>query len=199
MPRVIPYNDVSERMRAQGFVSLYHNSGAFGFPPGAAVHNFGWIGPEDPTIRAAARAFVRQAAAPHEETLARMLVDVWTRHLGGEAWLMPKSHWHYELQFGNRELLELMLEKLGIDPGRLRDENNGAAIEFGAGERELLGETAKRLLGGLAGSDFLVAFPGRATVCTIHHHKQLWWQTTDAAVAAGLDGMRGGGGGGGAV
>ena len=186
MPRVIDYTQVAERMRAEGFVSLYHNSGAFGFAPDVTVHNFGWIGPDDPTIREAARAFVRQVPPPYEETLADMVVDVWTRHLPCDAWLMPKSHWHYEMHFGNRDLLDPLLRVLGIDPGTLREQNNGAAIEFVVSERELLGETAKRLLGGLAGSDFALAFPARATVCTIHHHKQLWWQTTDTTVAAAL-------------
>ena len=34
----------------------------------------------------------------------------------------------------------------------------------------------------LGGSDFMLAFPGRSVLCTLHHHKQLWWTTTDENV-----------------
>ena len=42
------------------------------------------------------------------------------------------------------------------------------------------------LLGNLRTSDFMLAFPGRPALCTVHHHKQLWWQTTDLALHSAL-------------
>jgi hypothetical protein len=184
MPRVIDYADVQQQLTAAGLTCLYHNSGAFGFTTPVAAA--GWLGREDPTIRDSARALARQVSQPHAPTLARMLEAAWLRHLPGEAWLMPKSHWHYEMHFGNRDLLEPVLTALDIDPSLLRDRNSGDAIAFMAEESELLCSAAARLLEGLRGSDFVVAFPDHAAVCTIHHHMQLWWQTPDAALAAAL-------------
>lgn len=180
MPRVIDYADVQHRLSAAGLTCLYHNSGAFGFTE--QVHVTGWMGREDPTIRPAARALARCVPEPHATNLARMLEAAWLGHLAGEAWLMPKSHWHYELHFGNRDLLGALLTTLGIDPALLRDRNSGDAIAFSAEESALLRGAAERLLEGLRGSDFLVAFPDYRTVCTIHHHRQLWWQTPDSAL-----------------
>jgi len=39
----------------------------------------------------------------------------------------------------------------------------------------------------LFGSDFLLTWPGRPTVCTLHHHKQLWWTSTDVDLMAALE------------
>jgi len=186
MPRVIDYPIVLEQLTAAGFVSLYHNAGAFGFAADAHVHAIGWVGVDDPTIRDAARGMVRKITEPYAPTLARMLEQAWLSHLPGPCWLMPKSHWHYELHFGNRELLKEVLPELGINPALLRERNDGSAIEFAAGESALLRETAERLLSGLRGSDFMIAFPRYATLCTIHHHQQLWWQTREQALAQEL-------------
>ena len=174
-------------MAAQGLVSLYHNSGAFGFAPGIGVHTIGWIGKPDPTIRPSAGIQVRQVSEPYAATLAGMLESVCVSKLTGATWLMPKSHWHYELHFGNRELLETVLGDLGIDPVLLADRNNGSAIEFAQDESSLIRGVGQSLLQGLRGSDFLLAFPGRAALCTIHHHEQLWWQLIDPVVLGGFD------------
>lgn len=172
MPRIIDYFDVQKTMREAGFRSLYHNSGAFGFVEGTAVETIGWIGGDDPTIREAARALTRTVDSSQ---LAKLLGDACST-LAGEAWLMPKSHWHYELHFGNRELLEEILPTIGIDAALLRDRNDGSAIAFAAQECAALAEFVRRMLERLAGSDFMIAWPRQKTLCTIHHHKQLWWQ-----------------------
>jgi hypothetical protein len=185
MPRIIDYPVVVEHMTREGFVSLYHNSGAFGFDATEAVQTIGWVGSDDPTIRETAQSLVRRVAEPYEQTLSQMLERVWIA-VGGSVWLMPKSHWHYELHFGNRELLEPVLKDCGIDPSSLAKRNDGSAIEFLESERDLFREAAKRLLDGLRGSDFMLAFPGQSALCTIHHHKQLWWQTTNAMVVSKL-------------
>jgi len=186
MPRIIDYDVVEQTMREHGFVSLYHNSGAFGFGPSAQVRSIGWIGPEDASIRPSARQWIRQAPPPFEHNLAAAMIKI-RASVTGPAWLMPKSHWHYELHFGNGELLEGVLGEMDIEPAILRYRNNGSAIEFGAGESPLLGKAVEHLLSGLAGSDFLLAFPEASTLCTIHHHKQLWWQTADATIAQMVD------------
>jgi hypothetical protein len=171
-------------MLGGGFVSLYHNSGAFGFPRDADVKMLGWIGPEDGTIRAEMRPLVRPVPPPHAANLAEMLVRS-RRHLPGEAWLMPKSHWHFELHDGHPEFLESLLPEIGVDADLLRERNDGSAIALGSDEDQLLRRAIERLLDGMRQSDFLVAFPdaadaGTRAVCTVHHHKQLWWQTTSS-------------------
>ena len=194
MPRIVEYSAVQSRMAAGGFVSLYHNSGAFGFARGADVRMLGWIGPDDATIRSEMRAFVRPVPPPHAVNLARMLLDG-RRHLPGEAWLMPKSHWHFELLDGHPELLEALLPEIGVDAALLRDRNDGAAIAFAAAdeaEGEKLRHAVERLIEGMRQSDFLIAFPdaadaGTRAVCTVHHHKQLWWQTTREELIKLLD------------
>lgn len=172
-------------MLTAGFVSLYHNVGAFGFARDAEVKMLGWIGPADPTIRPEMRSLVRQVPPPHAPNLARMLIAA-RRHLPGEAWLMPKSHWHFELHDGHPDLLDALLPEVGIDPALLRARNDGSAIAFAADDEgnETLRRAIERLLAGMRQSDFLIAFPDAPAraVCTVHHHCQLWWQTTSAAL-----------------
>ena len=100
---------------------------------------------------------------------------------------MPRSHWSYELQFGSREWLPALLERLAINPRPLISQANGAAIEFAHSESILLGQVLEQLLRQLNGSDFALAFPGHQVMCTVHHHKQLWWITTDQLLATALE------------
>jgi len=191
MPRIVDYADVCQRMAAGGFLSLYHNSGAFGFPRGADVRTIGWIGPEDPTIRPEMRPLIRLVPPPHPANLAKLFVRS-RHHLSGEAWLMPKSHWHFELHDGHPELLESLLPAIAIDAAALRERNDGSAIAFAVDEDDVLCRAIERLMAGMRQSDFLVAFPdaadaGRRWVCTVHHHRQLWWQTTDLEISWALD------------
>src|SRR6266536_1760689 len=134
MPRIVDYPEVLERMRSRGFVSLYHNAGAFGFASSENVQTFGFISAADPTIRAEAQMFVRQ-----HNNLAQVIEHI-AAALASEAWLMPKSHWHYELHFGNRQLLEGSLAMIGIDAELLRHRNDGSAIAFSPEECALLGD-----------------------------------------------------------
>jgi len=180
---IIDYPVVLEQMREQRYKSLYYNSGAFAFPTDVAVKIVGWLGPDDPTIKADARGMGIQIPEPHEENLARLLVRVWQEHLPGRAWVMPMSHWSYELDFGSRDWMPALLEGIGIDPGLLLTRNNAAAIEFAPEETQTLERLITRLLQMLQASDFAVVFPRRPVLCTLHHHKQLWWQTSDDALA----------------
>ena len=186
MPRIVDYATVRDRMLAGGFVSLYHNSGAFGFARGADWKMRGWIGPEDPTVRLEARPYILHVDKPYAANLAAHFVAA-RRRIRGDAWLMPKSHWHFELHDGNPQLLETLLPQIGIDPAMLRERNDGSAISFDADEEQPLRHAVERLLTELRVSDFLIAFPDAAAVCTVHHHVQLWWQTTDAHLFALLE------------
>jgi hypothetical protein len=171
MPRVIDFADASQTLRSRGFVSLYHNSGAWGFPPETPVRTLGLITTDDPSIREAARAMTRRVTLADCVDAVQRVAD----QLATDAWLMPKSHWYFELHFGNRDLLELLLPTIGIEPGLLRDRNDGSAIAFEGGTQ--LAGVVTKLLPELRGSDFLIAWPDAQTLCTIHHHGQLWWQT----------------------
>jgi len=184
MPRIIDFEHVLQRMEADGFRSLYHNSGSFGFSPGAGVRYAGWVGPPDASIRAEARAQLRQFAPPHAQRLARAAADVWAEHLVGAIWMMPMSHWAYELEFGSRDWMPAALREAGMDPALLSPRADGSAIQFDSNERGPFETLVERLLAGLSSSDFMLAFPGRPALCTVHHHEQLWWQTTNPALHA---------------
>jgi hypothetical protein len=182
MPTIVDYPIVLERMEGEGFRCLYHNSGAFGFVDEDGTESVGWIGAADETIKPAARVLAREVPPPIEENLTVLAMRVWREHLPGSVWVMPKSHWAYELEFGSREWMEALLEKIGIDPALLSERNNAAAIEFEADETEQFQLFLRQLLTKLAGSDFFLAFPGRRTICTVHNHKQLWWTTGDESI-----------------
>jgi len=180
VPAIIDYELVLQRMSAEGFRSVYHNSGAFGFPRDADVRYAGWIGPPDASIRLEAQQHVRHVAPPYEVNLARAAVRVWRGHLPGAAWVMPMSHWSYELDFGSKEWLPAALGKIGVDVSRLAKRVDGLAIVFELAEADALETILESLLANLKASDFMLAFPGRPALCTVHHHRQLWWQTTDS-------------------
>jgi hypothetical protein len=187
VPWIIDYETVLQQMKSQGFKCLYYNSGAFGFPETALTRTLAWTGPEDPTVKPAARELMRPVGPPYETNLATMAAKLWQQKLLGRAWLMPMSHWSYELSHGSREWMPALIENLDVDPGLLENRNNAAAIEFGAEEIEPFTHFVGRLLLMLNNSDFMIAFPGRGTLCTVHHHKQLWWTTTDDAVLEAVE------------
>lgn len=182
MPRMLAYDVLQAEMDRQHFRSLYYNSGAFGFPNRSQVRTVAWIGPEDPTIRPAAIPFVRRVGPPYESVLAEMAVSVWRDMLPGPLWLMPMSHWAFELGHGSRAWLPQVLQSIGVDPAPLDSQTTGSPIEFAPGEIEPLRVLTQQLLEHLTGSDFMLVFPSRPVLCTLHHHKQLWWQTTDLAL-----------------
>ena len=189
MPRVVEYAEVEHTLTGDGLECVYPNSGAFAFPRGAATSVLGWVGPADPTIRPEASRFVRRVAPPYPAALADLAVRAWAERLPGPAWLVPKSHWAYELAFGNAAWMRPMLTGLGVDAAWLDRRNDGTAIAFEPAEADALLRCLTELLTHLQGSDFLLAFPGRPVVCTIHHHVQLWWVTTDALLRDHLAAM----------
>jgi hypothetical protein len=186
LPWIVDYEQVLSQMTRQGLRSLYHNSGAFGFGTGPQVHSVGWVGPEDPSLRADAEQACVQIAAPYEATLSALVVRAWRDDLPGKVWLMPKSHWAYEIEFGSRDWMPSLLEGAGVDAGLLQPRPNAAAIEFNLTEAGPFAHVVQTLLRMLLGSDFALAFPGRPVVCTLHHHKQVWWQSTDSGLVDAL-------------
>lgn len=187
LPRVIDYPVVLETLTAAGFESLYHNSGAFGFPREVSTHSVGWIAAPDPALRPEALPMTRLVPPPAPATMAMLAERVWRDRLPGPAWVMPKSHWAYELDFGNADWLPALLRQVQVDPDALAGRNDGAAIEFAGGDGELLVTAVEAMLTMLNGSDFAIAWPRHPVACTIHHHGQLWWTTSDRAIADALD------------
>ena len=185
MPRIIDYPQVVQQLTSQGFVSLYYNSGAFGFAPDVPTQSVGWIGVDDSTIRPAALALTRKVDSSVEQTLAILGTQTWLRHLPGGVWLTPKSHWAYELDFGSHLWMPDALRSAGLLTEQitaLSERHDGAALEFRPDESQRFESLLLALLTNLLGSDFLLSFPDRPVVCTVHHHKQLWWTTSDAAI-----------------
>ena len=189
MPTVVDYPIVLADQQAAGLKCLYYNSGAFGFPTGVATTSVGWVGPADETIRPAARPLVRPVGEPYAATLAGLLTRAWVELLPGEVWVMPKAHWAYELDFGNKAWLPDALRSAGVDPVELVGRNNGSAVAFAPSEAAAFTTLVERMLCHLAGSDFAAAWPGRRVACTIHSHQQLWWTSDDAKLMAGLDAL----------
>jgi len=180
VPKLIEYEQVVEHMTALGMRSLYYNSGAFGPIDTSPTKFVGWIGPDDPSIRPEALAAARRVPAPCELKLVELVGRAWREFFPGPAWIMPKSHWAYELDFGSKQWMPAALAQLGIDAANLAPRTNAPAIEFDLSEFTLFHQFVQTLLENLRGSDFALAFPDHPTLCTIHHHKQIWWVTTDA-------------------
>jgi hypothetical protein len=186
MATIVDYSIVTQRMTAAGFRSLYYNSGAFGFEQGVEAEIIGWIGPEDSSIRDHAREWTYPVPEPFAPNLARLLCVAWCKSLPGDLWLMPKSHWAYELDFGNREWLPEVLTAVSINPADLQKLTNAAAIQFTPTDTEELEYFTRALLDKLQGSDFAAVFPAHGTVATLHHHTQIWWQTRIPSIALDL-------------
>jgi hypothetical protein len=191
VPWIVDYARVMQQMRDQGFQSLYYNSGAFGFAPGVVTESVGWVGPEDPSLRPEARALARQVPAPYGRELTTRVVRALRDMFPGKVWVMPKSHWAYEIDFGGRDWLPALLEHAGVDAGLLQKRTNASAIEFSLHEIDAFSHLVEGLLRMLLGSDFALAFPGHPVVCTLHHHKQVWWTSTDRGLIQALGQLAG--------
>ena len=191
MPSIVEYEVVLARMQQHQLRCQYYNSGAFNFEPGVASQFTGWIGPEDSTIRPAALERVQRIAPPYEATLARLAMRAWVELLPGPLWVMPKSQWAFELDFGSKAWMPGPLRAVGIDPALLAGRTNSPAIEFTVDELPLVTPLVEALLMNLLGSDFALGFPGYPVACTLHHHKQVWWITSDATLIEKLRALPG--------
>jgi hypothetical protein len=176
---MIDYSTVLETLERSGLRCVYPNSGAFGLPAGGETHIIGWCGADDPTIRVEVRSTIRVVPPPANQSLALLLSRAWKQHLAGPIWLMPASHWAFELQFGGADWLPSLLADYAIDPELLRPRSDGSAIQFQPEEADSFSAMVQSLLERLTASDFTVAFPGRPVMAMLHHHQQIWWQTSD--------------------
>ncbi len=183
MAWIIDYPQVLERARELKFRCVYFNSGAFAHEDADKVRIVGWLGPADATIRLDLPATLISVPEPYEEKLADRLLSIWPIKLDGPAWLLPKSHWSFELDHGNRDWMPQLIEEIGIDPGHLLSRTNAAAIQFEVADAPLLHIAVQKLLTNLQSSDFAIIFPRHRHLVTIHHHKQIWWQTVDEKFA----------------
>lgn len=176
MPRLIDYPTVLQTMTAAGCRCVYYNAGAF--TPGRQdeIGITGWIGPDDPTIRLDLPAAIERVEPPYGANLSEKLAAAWLADYAGPAWVMPASHWAYELDFGSVAWLPAALREVGIDPAVLKLFTRADALEFQPTDRAAFVGFVTALLDQLAASDFTVVFPGRRAVVTLHHHKQVWWQ-----------------------
>jgi hypothetical protein len=190
VPWIIDYPIVVEHLRELKLRSVYFHGGAFRFADDVPTRSIGWIGPPDETITPEARDLARRVAEPYEQNLASLLLHAWRELLPGRIWVMPASHWAYELEFGSREWLPALLERIGVDPGMLQSRNTAAAIEFSREESSLLEQFVTRLLEMLQASDFTIAFPRRRVIAMLHHHRQIWWTSAEDEVSEGLNGLR---------
>jgi hypothetical protein len=190
VPLIVDYPIVLATLERVGLHCVYPNSGAFGPQAGAENHVLGWIATEDPTIRRELLAMARIVPPPASRSFAALVQRAWQDHLKGPLWLMPASHWAYELQFGGAEWLPALLAEHGVDPGDLRPRSDGSAIEFQASEAGALSTLVEKLFDRLTASDFTIAFPGGAAVAMLHHHQQIWWQTSERAIWESLASLR---------
>lgn len=190
MPTIVDYSIVLERLTSEGLVCHYYNGGSFGFAAEAGAEIRGWVGSRDETIRKEMLVHVREVKPPVEAILVEWACEAWGRIFPGDIWVMPASHWSFELSHGNQSWLAGLLGEVGIDSGLLIGRTNAAAIAFMPGEDDGFKRLLRGLLKGLTSSDFVLAFPGRCAVCTLHHHKQLWWVSTNRQAVRLLDEIR---------
>lgn len=189
MAAIIDYDTVLAAMLRLGLHCQYYNSGAFNFTQGMAAEFVGWIGPPDASIRPAALAQTHPVAPPYESNLSGLACHAWRRRMPGPMWLMPKSQWAYELDFGSKDWLPDALSDAGVDAASLHGQTRSPAVEFSLDEAPRAQRLIERLLSHLRGSDFALAFPTHPVACTLHHHKQIWWISTDAALIRQLTQM----------
>jgi hypothetical protein len=187
LPSIIDYSTVLQTLDASGLRCVYPNSGAFGLPADAESHFVGWLAVDDPTIRPEMRSAVRIVPPPAARSLAESLRRIWQEHFRGPLWLMPASHWAYELQFGHADWLPALLGQHGVDPALLRSRSDGSAIEFQLDEADSLLTMVENLFERLVASDFTVAFPGKTVAALLHHHRQIWWQTSEMTIWKQID------------
>jgi hypothetical protein len=191
VPAIVDYPNVLKQMSQRGLVCQYPNGGAFGFPGSIQTQIRGWIGQADPTIRSELLPMTRLIPPPIESNLANLVSRAWLEIFPGKAWIMPASHWSFELQHGNADWLQPAIREIGLDPAGLSGLTNAAAVEFSETESIPFIKLAGKLLGNLVSSDFFIAFPEHFVACTLHHHKQIWWITPDAQILQCLDELPG--------
>lgn len=192
MAEVVDYGRVQAELGGKGLRCLYHNSGSWGFGDPTKVRAVGWILADDVTLRPGAREVARVLDGIDE--LVTGVMSTWER-VGGDLWLLPGSHWAYELDFGT-PAMEAVLHRWGVKGAEgLVGRNDGSAVRFGlSGGVDGVDEAAaagilKELLGCGTTSDYQIVFPSLPLTGIAHHHVQVWWQTEDTELAGWLSGF----------
>lgn len=186
MPVIVDYPAVLQTLAGLGLKCLHYNGGVFGWPSGVAVHHAGWILKDDPTLTAEARKIAAVVSPPAITTLSLGLIQVWQQHLSGPMWIMPGSHWAYELTYGGQARLAELLGSVGIDQAELIARTEAAAIAFDTNEAVLAGGFVTNLLKMLNVTDFTAVFPEAETIALLHHHQQVWWTSRSAERIAAI-------------
>ena len=120
--------------------------------------------------------------------MAQAAVAAWQNEFPGPAWIMPLSHWAFELDFGSKGWLPTLIQSLDIEPQVLAPRSDASPLEFHPSEHGQLLRFVQTLLENLTSSDFMLAFPSHRILCTIHHHQQLWWTSSDKALIERISG-----------
>jgi hypothetical protein len=186
---IIEYPIALAKLLDLGMVCNYFNGGAFGFPKNITTKVFGWTAGEDASIRAELRSSTKAFSQPAAEKMAEAASSAWINHLPGPAWIMPLSHWAFELDFGSKSWLAPLLESVQVKPFLLANRADASPLEFQADEQAKMKMFVQSLLENLSSSDFMLAFPEHPVLCTIHHHKQLWWISSDRGLLEQVDSM----------
>jgi hypothetical protein len=176
---VIEYPIALKALEQRGLVCNYFNGGAFGFPKGVDVSILGWIAADDPSIRPLLRPYLRVIPPPAEEKMAKAAIDALDSEIPGPLWIMPLSHWAFELDFGSKTWLGQLVQSVGQDPQLLAARSDASPLEFNNKDLSDLVRFIRVLLENLTSSDFMLASPIYPVLCTIHHHKQLWWTSSN--------------------
>src|SRR5215204_2958909 len=113
---IIEYPNALRELGQQGLVCNYFNGGAFGFARGVNVHVCGWIAADDATIHPQLRPLVRHIPPPAEEKMSLAATTAWQKEFPGPAWIMPLSHWAFELDFGSKSWLPDFIQSISFDP-----------------------------------------------------------------------------------
>jgi hypothetical protein len=174
MPEVLSYQQVETVLRAKSLRCLYFNSGSWGFTEQAGA--VGWLLGDDPTLTPAARKIAR-VVGPVDQLVAAVLEAC--HRVGGEIWILPGSHWAYELDFGTPTMLDVLrrADVVGVDG--LVGRNDGSAVRFLATEQSQLAGVLRELFSTGTTSDYQLILPEMPVLAILHHHVQVWWQAKD--------------------
>src|ERR1051325_9035643 len=110
----------------------------------------GWTAGEDPTIRPELRSSIHAFAPGATEKMAASASAAWSNYLPGPAWIMPLSHWAFELDFGSKAWLPTLLKSVHVEPYPLADRTDASPLEFQPGEQADLTRFLQTLLDQLA-------------------------------------------------
>lgn len=194
MPVIIDYSIVRQTLQAAGLECLYHNSGSWGYPPpahstspspspllGKEIFTLGLLLADDPTLRQQARPMAKLIDKPVPASLAYHVLGA-LAGLSQPLWLMPGSHWAYELTFGTPPMTD-WLEQAGLtDAQQLTARNDGSAVAFSPAEFSKLAGVLSQFWSFRTDSDYRLYAPNGQAIVHVHHHRQAWVLTPNEGI-----------------